>query len=345
MRSLVLKGEDQVLTTEEAISCLLAASTGRLVCPNLRHLTCHLSKVHPRLIPCFLSPYLTRFTLRPHQSYLVGDYRLDLCPTFQVLPTSCLQELIIDFCPGPADRLEGEVSSTIERCGDSLRKLDVSVSLSEAALNHILRLKNIRLWCACNPPPATLPFPTTLPPPQALILGNKESHEWISWLTWRVGRTPGRQDSPLEYTGLQATLTYLSFQEFVCSIDATFISPFSHFPNLVHLEVPSGCWALSDCSFFLTNRDAIQLSAALPRLEWLDLGLPCSETSSTAVSCLLALSVHCKNLRNLRIHFNTANLTDDIKLLSEDPDLGSLQSLPARCPLESLSLAVCHSQM
>ena len=80
----------------------------------------------------------------------------------------------------------------------------------------------------------------------------------------------------------------------------------------------------------------IQLSAALPRLEWLDLGLPCSETSSTTVSCLLALSVHCKNLRNLRVHSNTANLTDDIRFLSEDPDLGGLQSLPARCPLESL---------
>ena len=315
MRRLVSKGEDQVWTTEEAINRLLAASTGRFVCPNLSHLICHLSKVHPLLIPCFLSPYLTHFTLRPHQSYLVGDYRLDLGPAFQVLPTLCLQELIIDFCPGPADRLEGEVSPTIQRCGDSLRTLDVSVSLSEAALNHILRLKNLRLLCVCNPPPATLPFPATLPPLQALILGNEESHEWISWLKWRVGRTPGRQDSPLECTGLQATLTYLSFQEFVCNIGAAFISPFSHFPNLVHLEVPSGCWVLSDCSFFLTNRDVIQLSAALPRLEWLDLGLPCSESSCTTVSCLLALSAHCKNLRNLRIHFNTANLTDDIMFL------------------------------
>ena len=197
------------------------------MCPNLHHLTRHLSKVHPQLIPCFLSPYLTHFTLHPHQSYLVGDYRLDLGPAFQVLPTLCLQELIIDFCPGPADRLEGEVSSTIQRCGDSLRTLDISVSLSEAALNHILRLKNLRLWRVCNPPPATLPFSTTLPPLQALILDNEEAHEWISSLAWRGGRTPGRQDSPLEYTGLQATLTCLSFQEFVRNIDATVISPFS----------------------------------------------------------------------------------------------------------------------
>ena len=98
MRRLVLKGEDQVWTTEEAINCLLAASTGRLVRPNLRYLTCHLSKIHPRLIRAFFP-----------QSYLVGDYRLNLCPTFQVLPTSCLQELIVDFCPGPADRLEGSI--------------------------------------------------------------------------------------------------------------------------------------------------------------------------------------------------------------------------------------------
>ena len=94
------------------------------------------------------------------------------------------------------------------------------------------------------------------------------------------------------------------------------------------------CWP--NCYFSLTNRDVMQLSAALPRLEWLDLGLSCSLNSSpgTTVSCLLALSVHWKYLRSVWIYFNATNLVDDIRFLSEDPDLRGLRELPTRCPLK-----------
>lgn len=84
--------------------------------------------------------------------------------------------------------------------------------------------------------------------------------------------------------------------------------------------------------------DEPRCNIALPIFELLDLWLSCSENCShdTTESCLLALSVHCKNLRQLSVDFNTADLVDDIGFLSGDQGLSSLRSLPTRCSVDSL---------
>ena len=41
----------------------------------------------------------------------------------------------------------------IQRCRDLLRVLGVSTSLDEAAVNHVLRPKNLRLWGRVRNPP------------------------------------------------------------------------------------------------------------------------------------------------------------------------------------------------
>ena len=46
------------------------------------------------------------------------------------------------------------------------------------------------------------------------------------------------------------------------------------------------------------------------------------------------LVVHCKRLRGVWIHFNATNLVNDMRFLSEDPDLRGLRELPTRCPLK-----------
>ena len=337
MRRLILEERKIMPAPEDMVNRLVVNSTSGLVCPNLRHLKCYLAKSHPRLISHFLSPHLTHATLYLERPYanLVEDFSLGLGPTLQALPTSLLQELTIDFSLGGADHLRDEISTVVQRCGDSLRTLDIPVSLTEAAVNHILGLKNLRVWRRVHsPPPTSLSLPTTFPPLQQLTL-SKEAYGWIPLLARRKRRTPDAQYIPLEYAGLQTTLTYLSFQSEPVAIDATFISSFSRFPNLAFLGVQSFCWAHSDCPFSLTIRDVVQLSAALPRLELLDLGLQCSANAShTTVFCLLALSVYCQYLRVVWIHFNTTNLVDDIQFLSEDPDLRGLRELPTRCPLE-----------
>jgi len=117
-------------------------------------------------------------------------------------------------------------------------------------------------------------------------------------------------------------------------VDAAFTSPLSFFPNLTLLAVQSNCAGPVGCTFSLTNQDVLRLSAALPRLRELDLGHPRpNNTSHTTVSCLLALSVHCRGLSLLKIHLNTTNLTSDIQSLSVDPDFRALGLLPTRCHL------------
>ncbi|KAF9648204.1 hypothetical protein BDM02DRAFT_3129189 [Thelephora ganbajun] len=337
MRRLLLREEDERWATDDIFNHLLAGSTGGLVCPNLRHLTCYLTTTNARFIPHFLSPHLTHLTIRVRPIYqgIVRGLPPDLGPILQILPTPCLREISIDLGLNGMDHLKDKTDSMIRRCGDSLRVLSIPIPLGEAAVCHILRLKHLRIWDrVCSLPPATLPPSATFPPLQTLILNRKEAYGWISRLARRERGISDAHDGSLEYAGLQATLKRLGFCESV-PIDATFISPFSLLPNLVILYIRLNCWEVVGCAFSLTNRDIVQLSAALPRLEALDLGPPCpANTCLTTISCFLALSVHCRGLYNSRIHFNTANLVNDIRSLLEDPYFRELRSLPTRCSLK-----------
>ena len=321
--------------SDDMVDRLMVDTTNGLVCPNIRHLDCSLTEVLPRLIHHFLPLHLTHLNLYLEQlpAHLSADSPPDPGSTLQALPTSYLQELTIDFNLEAVDCFRDRVSAMVQRCGDSLRILDIPMSLTEAAVNHILRLKNLRVWLRVHSsPPTASQFPTTLPPLRDLTISTREAYRLMAWFARGGRRTPDAPNSPLEHAGLQATLTDVYF-EFKVTIDAAFISPFSHFPNLTVLEVESYCDF--DCTFSLKNRDVMELSAALPLLERLCFGLPCSNSShDTTVSRLLALSAHCKNLLSLWIHFNTTSLVDDIRFLSEDPELRALRGLPTRCPLE-----------
>ena len=130
----------------------------------------------------------------------------------------------------------------IQRCGDSLRTLEIPMYLTEAAVNHILGLKNLRVWRFVHiPPPTTLSFPTPFPRIQEFTLSTGKACRWIPWLARREERTPDAQDFPLQYAGLQTTLTRLTFRMSVI-VDASFISPLSHFSNLVSLVAELRCW-------------------------------------------------------------------------------------------------------
>ena len=220
----------------------------------------------------------------------------------------------------------------IQRCGDSLESL--SVPLGEAAAHHVMGLKNLRVWKnVSSPPPIALPLSTSFPPLQMLVLNGKDAHGWVPWLARRERRISDSRGKPIEHAGLKATLTHLEFCAWV-HIDATFTSPCSLFRNLTFLSVQSNCGKTVDCAFSLTDQDVARLSAALPRLEVLMLGFPCStNTCRTTIACLLALSVHCKGLHQLRMHLDTTNLIGDVRSLSEDPHFRDLASLQTRCCL------------
>ena len=75
------------------------------------------------------------------------------------------------------------------------------------------------------------------------------------------------------------------------------------------------------CSFKLNNDNVAELTMALSQLESLLLGRPCSsDACATTAACLLSISVHCAELRELEIHFNATNIVDDLENISDDPD-------------------------
>ena len=123
--------------------------------------------------------------------------------------------------------------------------------------------------------------------------------------------------------------------------DTSFTATIQIFRNLCNLNVEVSCHVESgvgQCTFKLNDDDVIEVVMALPRLESLILGQACSEnTCATTVACLLPLSVYCVKMRWLEIHFNTSNIVDDFKNISEDPRLQKLRLLP-RCPLSRLNV-------
>ena len=120
-------------------------------------------------------------------------------------------------------------------------------------------------------------------------------------------------------------------------IDPSFTSVIKTFRNLIYLDVTTACHD-SQCIFNLNNDDVAELAMALPRLEFLLLGYLCDKnTCATTVACLLQLSVHCARLESLEIHFNTTNIVDDLKNVSEDPRFQELHSLQ-KCALSCLDV-------
>ena len=125
------------------------------------------------------------------------------------------------------------------------------------------------------------------------------------------------------------------------NIDTSSIHAIQHFWNLVDLNIEVLCHdegGRSQCIFKLNNGNVTELAMALTQLEYLFLGHPCFETTClTTVACLLPTPVHCNKLKKLEVHFNTTNIVDIFKNISEDPRFQQLCSLP-RCPLMRLDV-------
>ena len=332
MRDLELSAED---FTNQAVTVdrLLMGSTDGFLCPNLRRLVCSITRPMLPFIPLFLPPGLTHLQL--FRGWSLQDL---VCPDLglflQILPTQCLQELVLDLGSEAMVHFADQISLTVQRCGDSLRLLNVPVTLGEATVHRILSLKELQVWRNVrSAPPTTPPLSTTFPSLQTFTLSGS-AHGWIPWLVRQNKRVPDAYDRPIEHSRPLTTISRLVF-----SLNATSISPLFLLPNLVVLSLESICRVEFRCAFTLTNQDVTQLSAALPRLEELGLGRPCSaNTTPTTISCLLALSVHCNDLGYLDIHFNTTNLASDVRSLSADPGFHVLRSVPRKCPLRLFDL-------
>ena len=294
----------------------------------------------------FFSPHLKNICIFMSLSWIHSGIPRDILPsvasTISALPSSTLQYLCVDNTMPRAD-LKDPLSSVVLRFGPSLTRFIPSVPLSDAAINHLIRLPHLRGWRVEGPPPSysALSLPLVFPPLADLTLGGDNPHGWLSLFEHpedSTSATPGV--TPLSV--MKESLECLDIENTPNhTIDVSFISPIHMFHNLATLFIQADCYETDDedqCTFKLNDDDVAKLTMALPQLEVLILGAPCPENAcATTVACLLQISVHCVKLQELTIHFNTTNIVDDLKNVLGDPRFAELRSSP-RCALSYLGV-------
>ena len=323
-----------VLRGETYYKLHLNAPVGRWF-PALEHLYWCITESNHPYIGLFFSPYLKGISIFVPWSWSNSGLPRNIPPviasTISALPASALQHLSVDVdcCGVPSAYFKGSLSSVVLRCGPSLTKFSSPTPLSDAAIDHLIHLPNLRAWNTEHPPPdySTPSLPLVFPPLEEFTLAGGAADGWLSLFKRLQGCVSSTQGAtPL--SRVRESLEYLSIGKFPGPITgSSFTSAIQTFRNLVILGVSVNCRD-GRCMFELNNDNVAELAIALPRLHTLLLGYPCSNnTCATTVACLLPISVHCTGLRTLGIHFNTTNIVDDLKNISEDPRFQELRSL------------------
>jgi len=261
--------------------------------------------------------------------------------TISALPTSTLRLLSvhIDYHGIPPAYLKDSLSSVILRCGPSFRSFASLTPLSNAAISHLIHLPHFHTWHTTNSPPnySTSSLPLVFPPLEKFVLLEDAARGWLS-LFQRLGDLVSSTQGMSPLSEMRGSLESLNIGNF-CDpiINPSFTSVIQTFRNLVYLTVGILCRG-RQCIFKLNNDHVSELAIALPRLKSLLLGYPCGKnTCATTVACLLPISVHCVRLQSLKIHFNTTNIIDDLRNISEDPRFQELRSL-RKCALSCLGV-------
>jgi len=314
--------------------------------PALQRLYWRITESNLPYVGIFFSPYLEEVTISPHPSWVSSGVPHDIVPaiasTISALPASTLRFLNVTYTVAWGD-LKDSLSSVALRCGPSLTHFTSPIPLSGAAINHLIHLPNLRNWRPIGHPPdySTLPLPSTFPPLVEFAIGGGSTRGWLSLFERLDGGVPSTQCvTPL--SRIKESLECLEFEDspgFTVNVSLT--SAIRVFRNLVSLSMESDCQDEDhegNCRFKLDDDGVAKFAMALPQLAHLYLGRPCfRNTCATTVACLLPLSVYCPNLDEMEIHFNTTNIVDDLKSISEDPRFQTLRSLP-RSSLEYLGV-------
>ena len=318
--------------------------------PALRNLSWIIGEYDLPYIDLFFSPHLEAVRIYTPGSWNLSGFPYDILPALtsaiSTIPTSALRSLSIG--PGPPNaslratpwaHFRDSLSSVVLRCGPSLVNLSSPIPLSDVAVDHLIRLPHLHTLTVDGSPPScsTSLSPFVFPPLVNLTLGEASVHGWLSLIQSVEARASATQGvEPLSRIRESLALLNLEFPPTV-PVNISSTSPIQNFRNLAFLYANIPCDE-GGCIFKLDNDNATELAMALPQLEYLFLGSPCSENScATTVACLLQISVHCPHLYSLGIHFNTTDIVGDLKSISVDPRFRELRSLP-RCPLSYLKV-------
>ena len=317
--------------------------------PALRDLSWCITELNIPYADLFLSPHLQSISIGASWSWTNTVFSRAILQTLasiiSALPASSLERLFVENSDLkiPWARFKDSFSSVILRCGPSFTEYDSPVPLSNAAMVHLIRLPHLHTLRIHGPPPTypTSSVPLAFPPLKELTLGEGAACGWFSLLRGlEDGASTTQGVTPLSKA--KESLTILNVEDMPgFNIDPSSVSTVHYFRNLVDLNVGVFCPDEDErgqCIFKLNSDNVTELAMALTQVESLILGHPCTKnTCLTTVACFLPISAHCSELQELEIHFNTANLVDDLKNTLEDPRFQQLRSLP-RCPLAGLNV-------
>ena len=341
--------EDWLLLEKETLNKLHLNSPPGGWFPALQLLSWCITESNLPWANLFFSPHLKRILIYTAWSWDDTSVPPAILPTLtsiiSTLPTSSLELMSVDDGQPTMGwpYFKDSFSSVILRCGPSFTDYNSPVPLSDAALDHLIHLPHLRTWRIHSPPPTypTSSLPLVFPPLRELTLGDGAACGWLPLLRrLEDGASTTQGVTPLSKA--KESLKFLNLEDVSdIKIDPSFVSTIQCFRNLVRLNADDFYHHEYDngqCNFKLNNDNITELATALTQLESLVLGYPCSEnTCLTTVACLLPISVHCSKLKKLMIHFNTTNIANDCKNISEDPRFRQLRSVP-RCPLMSLDV-------
>jgi len=314
--------------------------------PALQDLSWSITESKLTHVDLFFSPNLKNVLIYPprYKAWAPHTILPAAASAISILPASALQSLIITDSGNHVlwEHLKDSFSSLILRCGSSLTELISPIPLTDAAINHLIRLPHLHTWRVGDPPPnySASSLPSAFPPLTKFLLEKSAARGWIS-LFERIENHVSTTQGVTPLSEVKRSLKFLEIEtHFSPILDASFASRIQIFHNLVSLTVDARCpkeHGAGQCIVKLSDDDITELAMALPQLEYLLLGDPCENTCATTAACLLPISVYCLKLKQLEIHFNTANIADDLEGALKGPRFQALRALP-RCTLECLDV-------
>jgi len=321
MRGLSDSGTLDVLSFE-VFSVLQPRTINDFLLPNLN--TLFLSKIEKLFvpsIPLLLSPNTTSLFLMFSGS---DNFIAMVASTITILPTLCPNLHTIGLPIISRDpMITAAVSEMVLATNrNTLQHFFVDSPLTEEAREVVYKLPNLCDLSVVIEKGTSLPS-ASLPNLTEITIKCEDEGDWPRLFH---GASLGKLETVTFYpqseeigdfleaferaalsSSLQNTLSKFSLEP-GCSWNPNYSSLLS-FTQLVELEIEFSCD--SGCSSRVDDNVIVDLSRAMPKLRELKLGdEPCAEfTTGVTVKGLMALALHCPDLRRLRVHFQVASLS------------------------------------
>ena len=324
--------------------------------PKLRTMSWRTGWDFVPFISSFLSPSLSFVTI-----YFTDDnFNVLRVPALYNLANECrhLEEIHL-FGLTPDRGVDDAMSDLLLKSANTIRVLKLYPGIQGRATYVAMQLPNLReLGTEFTALPSILPS-FIFPALQSLNLWIREGTPWVQLLPCLRGpvlekiavycadksldAVPSMLGRSLSGAHLHQTLTSLEFvgQGIRWDLNHETLLPFFSFRDLTRLSLLGHC-QVGECHFSLTDRDITGLSFAMPNLTFLGLGShPCNNgTAQVTFASLVILSMNCRYLEQLRLHFDATAIVKQTLAKSKNtlPRSGeaTLFTSTSRCRLNTL---------